>query len=210
MLQSKLSIRPYLNKKLKGTSDDTYMVYLRVTYKKKNTQIAFRRVLLTYERLYLNDADFEKQYENLKKTAENVIVPYMVFLRKYQKDDVSTLASSLPKLTLSIRDVADELNLWMHTKEFKKDDTDTEEKYFKTFDDLNAIIGKLNVFGRRYDLEITLFDYLNFKNIIKATEIPKISNAITDFLDDTFSENYDKYIVKFILEYTTFYVTDLH
>lgn len=210
MLQSKLSIKPYLNKKLNGYTDDTYMVYIRVTYNKKNTQIAYRRVFLTYERLYLNDADFEKQYENLKKTAENVIVPYMIFLRKYQKDDVSTLASSLPKLTLSIRDVADQLNQWMYTKEFKKDDTDTEEKYYKTFHDLNGIIGKLNVFERIQDLEITLFDYLNFKNIIKATDIPKINNAVTDFLDDAFSENYDKYIIKFVLEYMPNYSISLH
>ena len=148
MLDTKLTVKPYLNNNIKKADANKTQVYVRVTYNKKNTQMSYKKALFEPNNISLTNEEFNKQVESIKEKASKYVIPIMYFLKKYSKDDVNTLPLVMDRLNNNFFDVIEEIyhrmvrNNLEHDYDNVKNIIDAEGKEF-TFIPENPIIGHL-------------------------------------------------------------------
>lgn len=109
MLDSKLTIKPFLNKRLKD-KDGKFLLYARVTYNRKSNQFPYRNLVFNSDKnitqhpykfnkdFVFSDDDFVKNEEKFIYELYEKIEPIMIFLSRLDKDDLSLLPSIITKL----------------------------------------------------------------------------------------------------------------
>ena len=205
MLDTKLTIKPYLNNNIKKTDANKTQVYVRVIYNKKNTQMSYKKALFETGNISLTDEEFNQQFESIKEKASKFIIPIMNFLKKYSKDDVNTLSSVMEKLNKNVYDVCEELQIRIMKSDFAYD-YDKTEIFIDAYGNKSIQIPENPArehiryyFHAFIPKEITLFQYLAQSNFIDLVELQSIDLQIIINNLTEHKEIVDKEIIKYLI-----------
>ena len=217
MLDSKLTIKPFLNKRLK-CKDDKFLLYARITYNRKSNELPYKNLVFNsdmnisqhpykYNKDFLfNDDEFLKNQDKFITELYDKIEPIMVFLSRQGKDDLSLLPSVISKLNKPLIKILKHLLNYRFDKIIQEkilnlveDKTPKEDLKHENLDDyIMKGVESLTVAIKAVQNEdILCYDFIIKKDVINFISMSKYINFAYD--NETYNNTLKREITDYLI-----------